>query len=185
MPCKLNSDHECLQQQQDLIQDENVVLKEIIKTDDLIDDKGLELMKLSMHEELTQHEKEAAKSPSDLARYLRKRYDNPEDLVARFIYTLRILGPRHYGCRAARNLEKIFGSKCHPFDNMVPTKSKVDRQRFLLYQHLVTACRLIPLECCDAFVHHCAKIKNLEINENKYTPCQVLIKTATRKQIHM
>ena len=161
-----------------MILDENAVLKEIIKTDDLIDDKGLELMKLSMHEELTQSEKEAAKSPSVLAVCLKKRYDNLEDLLARFIYALRMLGRRHYGHRAARNLEKTFSSltRCHPFDNMVPTKSKVDRQRFLLYQHLVTACRLIPPEHCDAFVHQCAKIKNLEINERKYTPCQVLIK---------
>ena len=155
--------------------DENTIFKAIVKTDDLIDDKGLELMKLSMHEELTQNEKESARSPSDVARCLKKYYDNPQDLLARFIYTLRILGSRHYGRRAARNLEKAVGSGWHPFDN-VPTKSKVDGQRFFRYQHLVTACRLIPPERCDDFVHQCAKIKKLEINVEKYTPCQVLVK---------
>ena len=133
-------------------------------------------MKLSMHEELTQNEKESARSPSDVARCLKKHYDNPQDLLARFIYTLRMLGSRHYGRRAARNLEKaLIGSRWHLFDN-VPTNAKVDRQRFFLYQHLVTACRLIPPERRDKFVHQCAKIRKLEINEGKYTPCRILVK---------
>jgi hypothetical protein len=169
-----------------VIIDENAVFREIVKTDDLFDDKGLELMKLSMHEELTQTEKDGAKSPSDVARCLKEHYDNPQDLLARFIYTLRMLGRRHYGHRAARNLEKAFGSRWHPFDNniiMVPRKSKVDRQRFFLYQHLVTACRLIPQERCDAFVHQCAKLQNLEINAGKYTPCQVLIKLLHKNKL--
>ncbi len=161
------------------------MFREIVKTDDLIDDKGLELMKLSMHEELTQTEEDDAKSPSDIARYLTRHYDIPQDLLARFIYTLRMLGRRHYGHRAARNLEKAFGSRWHPFDNiiMVPTKSKVDRQKFFLYQHLVTACRLIPPEGCDAFVHQCAKLQNLEINVSKYTPCQVLVKLLHKNKL--
>ena len=158
--------------------DENTIFKAIAnaKTDDLIDDNGLELMKLSMYEELSQNEKESARSPSDMARCLKRHYDNPQDLLARFIYTLRMLGSRLYGRRAARNLEKAVGSRWHLLFDNVPTKSKVDRQRFFLYQHLVTACRLIPPEHCDNFVRWCAKIKKLEINVGKYTPCQVLEK---------
>lgn len=159
------------------MQDENALFKAIhvARIDDLIDDNGLELMKLSMYEELTQNEKDNSKNPSALARHLEKYYDNPQDLQERLIYTLRMLGRRHFGHRAARKLEKLFGSQYHPFDNMVPAKSKIDRRRFLLYQHLVTACRLIPPDSWKGFIHQCAKI--LKVNERKYkTPCQVLIK---------
>lgn len=133
-------------------------------------------MKLSMYEELTQDEKDSKESPSDLAVCLKGRYDNPQDLLARFIYTLRMLGRRHYGHRAARNLEKALKFNSRFDNNMVPIKSKVERQRFLLYQYLVTACRLIPPESWGAFVHHCAKIEKLEINERMFTPCGVLVK---------
>lgn len=133
-------------------------------------------MKLSMYDELTQDERNNANSPSDLATYLKKHYGNPQDLLERFIYTLRMLGRRRYGHRAARNLEKSSTrSKCHPYNNIAPAKSIVDRQKFLLYQYLVTACRLIPSDCCKSFIHLC--VKKLGHHPNNYeTPCQVLTK---------
>ena len=158
--------------QHDPILNENSLLKAIVEIDDVIDKNGLELMKLSMYEELTQAEKDDAKSPSDLARYLKEHDYNPQDLLERFIYTLRMLGRRHYGHRAARNLEKSF---CHQFNTIGPVKSKVDRQKFLLYQYLVTACRLIPSDCCKRFIHLCAEMLGHHPN-NYETPCQVLIK---------
>lgn len=158
--------------QHDLTPDENSLLKAIVGIDDVIDKNGLELMKLSMYEELTEAERNDAKSPSDLATYLMKHDYNPQDLLERFIYTLRMLGRRHYGHRAARNLEKSF---CHRFNTIGPVKSNVDRQKFLLYQYLVTACRLIPSDCCKCFICQCARV--LGHNPKKYkTPCQVLVK---------
>ena len=140
-------------------------------------------MKLSMYEELTQTEKDDAKSPSDLARHLKKHYDNSLDVQERLIYTFKILGHRHFGYRAARKLEKSLGSRCHPFD-IVPSQlyCQVNRQKFLLCQYLVTACRLIPQDCWEGFIKQCAK--RLGHNWHKYdTPCQVLIKLLQQSKL--
>ena len=129
-------------------------------------------MKLSMRSELTQDERDDAKSPSDLAHYLQEQYDSPLVLQARLIYTLEILGHRSYGYRAVRKLEESY--KPPPFDIVTNLPPKVDKEEFLLYQYLATACRLIPQDCCEHFIYHCAE-KLEGYNHNMFTtPCEVL-----------
>ena len=89
-------------------------------------------MKLSMRSELTQDERDSAKSPSDLARCLQEQYDNPIVLQARFIYILEMLGHRYYGCRAVRKLEKT--RETPPFNITTDLPPNVNKKEFLLHQ---------------------------------------------------
>ena len=79
----------------------------IVRVDDYIDEDSLEIMKLGMRSELTQAQRDEAGSPSDLYHAIECRYrfqDDSSVCLARFIYALKQLGHRRYGCRAIRHL---------------------------------------------------------------------------------
>lgn len=64
-------------------------------------------MKLGMRSELTQAQRDEARSPSDLYHAIECRYrfqDDSSVCLARFIYALKRLGHRRYGYRAIRQL---------------------------------------------------------------------------------
>ena len=77
-----------------------------LRVDDHIDEESLEIMKLGMRRELTQVQRDEAKSPSDLYRALEchYRFQDSSVCLARFIYALKRLGHRRYGHRAIRQL---------------------------------------------------------------------------------
>ena len=152
--------------------DENTLLKLISSIDDLIDDKGLEIMKLSMQGELTQTERDSANSPSDLLHSLKEKYITPTVLYARIIYTLEIVGHKFYGYRAVRKMEKVYTP---PHFDVATQLHSTNTDEFFLYQCLAVACRLIPENSWDSFIFHCAEMLNH--NRGRYTtPCQVLAK---------
>ena len=130
-------------------------------------------MKLSMHSELTQEERDKANSPSDLLHRLKEKYLTPTVLYARIIYTLEIVGHRFYGYRAIRKMEKT----CTPphFDVATQIHSATDIDEFFLHQCLAIACRIIPEDSWDRFIFHCAEMLNHNPNRHT-TPCQVITK---------
>jgi hypothetical protein len=153
--------------------DEDTLLKLISSIDDLIDDKGLEIMKLSMQSELTQTERDSATSPTDLLHCLKRKYITPTVLYARIAYSLEIVGHRFYGYRAVRKMEKV----CTPprFDVVTQLHSTTNIDEFFLHQCLAVACRLIPESSWEGFIFHCAEMLNH--NRARYsTPCQVITK---------
>lgn len=127
-------------------------------------------MKLGMHSELTQPEIDNAKKPSDLYHALAKHHSDQTESSARFIYALRMLGHKRYGCRAVRELPGEFPA----FD---VAKLEVEKQhQFLFHQCLVIACRLLPRKCYHGFVAHFAK--KLKVNPDNFdTPCSILTKS--------
>ena len=153
--------------------DEDTLLKLISSIDDLIDDKGLEIMKLSMQSELTQTERDSANSPTDLLHCLKRKYITPTELYARMAYSLEIVGHRFYGYRAIRKMEKV----CTPphFEVVTQLHSTANIDKFFLYQCLAVACRHIPDSSWEGFILHCAEMLNH--NPSRYTtPCQVITK---------
>ena len=87
-------------------------------------------MKLGMRSELTQVQRDEAKSPSDLYRALecRYRFQDSSVCLSRFIYALKRLGHRRYGHRAIRQLRDfsiIEPTAFHPADYLGENDLKI------------------------------------------------------------
>ena len=156
---------------QDIL-DEDSLHKIMVSIDPLIDDKGFQIMKLSMRSELSQDERDKAKHPSDLiCKSLRKHYHSPEEIVSRIHYSLEILGHRRYGYRAVNKM-KEYVQEVTPFD-IKSLPREIEWREFALHQCLAIVCRLVSSPSEGAFIHRC--VKKLGHNpENYETPCDIL-----------
>ena len=71
-----------------------------------IDNSSVEIMKLGLRTELTQTERDKAKTASDLY-YALANHTDSEALLARYVYALEKLGRRRHGYRAVRKLSEF------------------------------------------------------------------------------
>lgn len=152
-----------------------------MKLDDYIDQESLEIMKLSMRLELSQAELESVRYLSDLFRTLEKHYDNSEVLLARFMYTLKILGHGRYGERAIRGLESL-QQKLNPFSLDKDLKRGVDFDNFCLHQHLALACSMVPKEGNKCVIRQFARMINVNPSTVS-TPCEIVTKLIESRKI--
>ena len=153
--------------------DEDIMRKWLVQLDDLIVPESLEIIKLSLRSELKQVQLESIGSSADLCDALRGVYDDEQKVLARIMYALKVLGHRRYGYYALRKLQQTVTLPTEFDLSCLPTI--VDHDKFCLYQHLATVCRVLPRENYDRFIKHFAT--QLEINHSTVkTPCEVLVK---------
>ncbi len=109
---------------------DNNVLRWLQIVDNHIDKCSVEIMKLGLQTELTQIERDNAKTASDLYHALANHIES-EALLASYVYGLEKLGRRRHGFRAVRRLSEFSIEKPFKFD----PASKPPEFRF--YQCLV------------------------------------------------
>ena len=156
---------------------EDNALKSLAVAECLIDKESLDIIKLSMHNEISEDFRENTKSLSQLYNHLKSRYNNdPTKTIVRLIFALEILGHMRYGYRAANVLKKLFKDDPPALD-----MSPAMKEDFLFQQLLAIACKLLPSNCYKKFIRYCAK--QMRHNQRLYrTPCEVirvLISTTT------
>lgn len=130
----------------------------------------MEILKLSYRSELKQDQLDDATSVCDIYNALKRVYDDERTIVARIVYSLKILGHRRYGWFAIRKLEQ----EPAPF-SLASLPGSINHDEFFLYQSLATTCKVIPEEYIQDFVKYFAK--QMRINHNTIkSPCEALTK---------
>ena len=115
-----------------------------------IDNSSIEIMKLGLRTELTQIERDKAKTASDLYRALANHIDS-EALLARYIYALEKLGRRRHGYRAVRKLSEFSIEKPVKFD---PASKPLE---FSFHQCLVDISVHLDTSCHSRLIAYAAK----------------------------
>ena len=115
-----------------------------------IDNSSVEIMKLGLRTELTQTERDKAKTASDLYYALANHID-PEALLARYVYALEKLGRRRHGYRAVRKLSEFSIEKPVKFD------SASKPLEFSFHQCLVDISVHLNTSCHSRLIAYAAK----------------------------
>ena len=116
-----------------------------------IDNSSVEIMKLGLRMELTQTERDKAKTASDLYHCLANHIIDSEALLARYVYALEKLGRRRHGYRAVRKLNEFSIEKPVKFD---PTSNPLE---FSFHQCLVDISVHLDTSCHPRLIAYAAK----------------------------
>ena len=163
--------------------EENNVLKWVQKVDEHIDEGSLDIMKLGMRTELTETQREAAKSPSDLYFALGLHYDDPTLLLSRFIYALELLGHRRHGFRAVRKLDDFAIQKTTQF-NPAHFVSEDKLKEFHFNQCLVKVCAHLEASYHSRLIAYFTRTHLGGTNPRMiHTPSKLIIKLLERQLI--